>query len=51
MDIALKLEKINGRTMMAVYVSGRCVRDGLSEAEATALIARLLNEEFAHARV
>ena len=51
MDISMRLERENGRKAMAVYVSGRCIRHGLSEAEASALVAQLLNEDFAHARI
>lgn len=51
MDISMRLEKVNGRKTMAVYVSGHRIRQGLSETEASALVAQLLNEDFAHARV
>jgi len=45
----MKLETSGGRRSMAVYMDGRCVKSGLSEAEANALVARLLNEQFAGA--
>ena len=51
MDISMRLEKVNGRRAMAVYVAGRCIGHGMSEAEATTLVAKLLNEDFAHARI
>ena len=51
MAVSMKLETSNGRRSMAVYVDGRCVKSGLTEAEANALVARLLNEQFAAPRV
>jgi hypothetical protein len=51
MDITLKLENIDGKRGMSVYVSGQCVKQGMPEAEASALMARLLNEQFAEAKI
>jgi hypothetical protein len=51
MDISLKLESVKGKRAMAVYVSGRCIKHGMTEAEAGALMARLLNEQFAEAKI
>ena len=47
MDVSMKREAVGGRRSMAVYVSGRCIRSGLSEAEALALMAAVLNGELA----
>lgn len=51
MEISIKMENSSGRRTMAVYASGRCVRNGLTEAEAGALAAKLINEQFAKAKV
>ena len=51
MEISIRLEMAGGKAAMAVYVSGKCIRKGLTEAEAGALAARLLNEEFAQPRL
>lgn len=50
MDIAVKRELVAGRPAMAVYCAGRCVEKGLSEQEAMALLASLLNNQFTQAK-
>ena len=51
MQVSLKLENHNGKRGMAVHVAGQCVKNGLSEAEAAALMARILNEQFAQPKL
>jgi hypothetical protein len=51
MAVSMKIESSNGRRSMAVYLDGRCVKRGLTEAEANALVSRLLNEQFAAPRL
>jgi hypothetical protein len=51
MDISIKLETFKGKRGMAVYVSGQCVRHGMTEAEAGALMAKLLNARFSEAKI
>jgi len=51
MEVSIKLENINGKRGMAVYVAGRCIKHGLTEAEASALVARLVNEQFSQAKI
>jgi len=51
MAVSMKLETNKERRSMAVFVDGRCVKSGLTEAEANALVSRLLNEQFAAPRL
>ncbi|WP_194164546.1 hypothetical protein [Microvirga thermotolerans] len=49
MEIAIRRQDVDGRPAMAVYVSGRCVGAGLSEQQAVAMMADLLNAQYAGA--
>jgi hypothetical protein len=51
MNITMKLENLNGQHRMAVYLAGRCVERGLTEAQAGELVARLLNAQYAEAKI
>lgn len=47
MDVSINREIVDGRPRMAVHVCACCVRSGLTEQEAVALMAELLNGELA----
>lgn len=51
MDVSMKRVTVGGRPRMAVYVSGRCVKSGLSEQEAVTMMAALLNSELAQPKL
>ena len=50
MEIKVKLDQL-ARNIRSIYVDGRCVKTGLSAAEADALIRKLLDEAFARPRL
>ncbi|WP_162559290.1 hypothetical protein [Microvirga sp. 17 mud 1-3] len=50
MEVSIRRQQVNHRPAMAVYVSGRCVETGLSEQQAFAKMAELLNAQFAEAK-
>ncbi|MBZ6078175.1 hypothetical protein [Microvirga puerhi] len=49
-DVSMKREVVAGQPTMAIYVSGRLFRSGLSEQEATSLMAELLNRQYTEAK-
>lgn len=50
MDVSMRLESVDGKRGMSVYMSGHRVKSGLSEEEALELMASLLNSQFAEAK-